>query len=302
MISDEVIEKYVKAGKIAKGAISFARDYVSSKKKVNLYVLAEEIEKFILRKGAKPAFPCNISVDNIAAHYTPLSNMDGMIDTTGIIKIDIGVHIDGYIADTAISISNSKRHRDILKLNKRILDEILRMMKPGVKTGTIGEYVESTAKARGYKPISNLSGHLIDKYSLHAGKHIPNVKQFISPTIKEGEVYAVEPFLTYREGAGSVEEAKDDIRIYSLVKIKKEKDPDLEKMRSYIFKNFSRLPFTPRWLYNEFGDNAVDYIHKLYIKKAIRGYPVLIERKGAPVSQFEHTVIILEKENIVISR
>ena len=300
MSVDSELQYYIRAGKIAREALQFASELVNMKKHISIYELCEKVEKFIIDSGGKPAFPCNISINNVAAHYTSISPDDGNLPDHGIVKIDVGVHIDGYIADTAISIPLSKEYSDIVEVNKEILDCIIEKFRPGVKLGEIGSLVSKMAKQHGYKTISNLTGHLISRYSLHAGKHVPNVPQIISPRIEIGEIYAIEPFLTFQNGSGRVIDLPD-IRIYSLIRIKKIKDENVEKIRKYIHENFDKLPFAPRWLYNKFGQNIIEKLEYMRQKGVLRGYPVLVEERGAYVSQFEHTVVVLKDETIVVT-
>lgn len=300
MLPEEEILMYKKVGKIARNTLNYAISLIKGKRKINMFSLAEKIEKFILENGCRPAFPCNIGINEIAAHYTPLYPEENVVLEHGIIKIDVGVHINGYIADTAISIPLSNEFKDITEFNKEILDIVIDKFRPGVKLGEIGGLVKKLAEKNGYKPISNLTGHLINRYQLHAGKHVPNVPQLISPRIETGEVYAIEPFLTFSEGDGKVTEV-NDTRIYSLIRIKKIKEKGLETIRKYIFNSYNKLPFTPRWLVNVFGKEVISYIHEMEKKKFVRGYPILVEGKGAYVSQFEHTVIVLQNETLVIT-
>lgn len=90
-------EKIMKAGKIASETREYARTII--KKGYLLLEIAEKIESKIIELGAKPAFPVNLSINEIAAHYTP--SYDDEKTAQGLIKIDLGVHIDGWIADTA---------------------------------------------------------------------------------------------------------------------------------------------------------------------------------------------------------
>jgi len=297
MLSDTVIEKYILAGKIASQTLRKVYDYVSPKKYIDLLSLAEFAEENIIKSGGKPAFPCNVGYNNLAAHYTPIRKEVIKFDE-GLLKVDVGVHIDGYIADTAITIARGYEYQEIAELNKRVLEDVLHMIKPGKKLGELGGYIEKKVSEYGYQVIRNLSGHLVDRYNLHAGKNFPNVKEYFTKSIKAGEVYAIEPFITFNSGAGSVIAGKI-ITIYSLAKIKKIKDKKLDKIKKLILSRYGRLPFTYRWIKDEVQEDLINALYKLGI---LKGYPILIEAKGAPVSQFEHTVIIQDEEVIVTTK
>ena len=295
MLKDEIIEKYLEAGKIARQTLNFIYNEISSKLYIDVLEVAEKAENYIIRNGGKPAFPCNIGFNAVAAHYTPLTK-EVIEFREGLLKIDVGVHIDGYIADTAITIARGREFHEIARINKTILEDVISMITPGKKLGELGGFVENRVTKLGYKVIRNLSGHLIDRYNLHAGKNFPNVREFFSQSIKEGEVYAIEPFITFSYGSGEVYGGRI-ITIYSLSKSKKLKDKELDKFKKHILNNYGPLPFTPRWL--EKKDDLLEIINQLHKRGVLRGYPVLIESKGAPVSQFEHTVIVTESGALI---
>ena len=297
-LTENIIQNYLEAGEIASNALKYAYELVKPKKRLNLYELCESVEGFIKNKGAAWAFPCNVSLNEIAAHYSPLYPDDEIVFDKGLLKVDTGAMINGYIADTAITISRGYEYEKMAIANREIHLEALRLLKPGVSLGSIGEYIESRAKMLGYKPISNLSGHLLRQYILHAGKSVPNVKQFLTPKIEAWEVYAVEPFFTFGDKSGEVVNM-DTIQIYSLSKMKRIKDKVLNSIKEYIYNNFRFLPFSPRWLYKQFGDDTLSLIDKLYKMRYLHGYPTLVERTGGYISQFEHTVIVTEDTPII---
>jgi len=301
-MDEEIIDKYRKAGKIARKALAEAREYISVKKKLNLFELCEYIEKMIRREGGIPAFPCNSSYNEVAAHYSPIE--DDIIEfRKGILKIDVGAMVDGYIADTAISIAKGYEYEKMCKVNEEILKTVLDLIRPGVRLGKIGEYVEDMAKIDGYRPISNLSGHMIKRYDLHAGKNVPNIKEILSPKVENDEVYAVEPFLTSMRNKGSVRSG-DLKTIYSLKKVRRiKKDKSLDDLKNLIFNERRSLPFSPRWYYNIYGkEKTLQYIGHLYSLGYLHVYPILIEETNGIVSQFEHTVIVLDSGNIITTR
>ncbi len=299
-LNDDILDKYLTAGRIAKDALKHGVDFLSSKRKINLFELCEEIEGYIKSKGASLAFPCNLSFNEVAAHYSPINPDDELVFDTGLLKIDVGAMIDGYIADTAVTVARGYEYEKLAMVNKEILNEILEMFKPGVSLGSIGKYVENRAKESGYKPISNLSGHLVDNYTLHGGKNVPNVSQLFSPKIEKWEVYAIEPFLTFGEASGEVVNT-NIIQIFSLTKMKKIKDKVLNRVKENIYKSFHFLPFSPRWLLDQYKEEAYTLVEQLFKMRYLRGYPALAEKTRKFVSQFEHTVIVTDGDPIIIT-
>ncbi|MEM3593583.1 MAG: type II methionyl aminopeptidase [Candidatus Jordarchaeaceae archaeon] len=281
MLEANVLEAYRTAGSIAAKIREEAKKIISEG--APLIKICETLEKKIIKEGGRLAFPLNISINDIAAHYTSPPNDKSKIPPGALVKVDIGVHIDGFIADTALSISLGKSGVELVKASESALENILKIVKHGVKSNQIGETIEKTIKEFGFKPISNLTGHLLDRYNLHAGKSIPNIKTLTGFTLKEGEVYAIEPFAT--TGIGIVEDSKY-FYIYRMPD-QKTSTPFL----SYIAHEFKTLPFAARWLVSRFP-KAQELIKRFAVNGAIQTYPVLVEKGRGIVSQAEHTLIV----------
>ena len=219
------LSEYVKAGKIA----AKVRENVKKLDLVgkNYLEICEYVEKSIIDNGGHVAFPCNICVNDIAAHNTAMINDTNLVHEGDIIKLDIGVHLNGYIADTAITISYNPNYDNLIQATEATLLKAISSVKENFETGQIGNIIELEAKKRGYTPISNLSGHSIEQYKIHAGQSIPNVYSPGSSYIKKNEIYAIEPFFTTLEGSGFVKSVNTE-NIFSLVTLKKTKDKDLD--------------------------------------------------------------------------
>lgn len=274
---------YLQLGKTLAEALKQVYDKVYIGMKIT--ELCDLVENYIKRHGYGLAFPCNVSVNDIAAHDTADLNDKRIIKEGSVVKIDAGAHLDGYIVDAAVTISFNPKYSQLVRAAYTALRDAVNMMRPGVKIGDIGGIIEKTIKSFGYKPIRNLSGHLLSRYVLHAGKSIPNVKVILDSKIKEGEVYAIEPFAT--DGIGEVRETSYE-RIYSLkAKPKKFKHRLLER----IWHERRSLPFALRWYFKRHPD-APKALKELVKRGIAFSYPVLVERGGGIVSQFEYTVLI----------
>jgi methionyl aminopeptidase len=259
---------------------------------MNVLELCEKIEKTIIELGGKPAFPCNIGINEITAHYTSPINDPLKLPENSIIKIDIGVHVDGYIADTAITVCFNQELLSLKMAVEESLEKAIKNLRPGVRNSDIGSIIQRTINDYGYKPIQNLTGHSIERYALHAGKSIPNIFTFTSSKIKVGEVYAIEPFATLINGAGRVIDLKEAY-IFKYIKEKGIKSQAGKRLINYIKENFKTLPFTKRWLKKEFFDEKFnECFNELLFSRSIMAYPVLIEANKMPVAQAEHTVIV----------
>lgn len=286
--------KWLWVGKIAKKTLARAIDLVHEGMPV--LELAEKLEDYI-RNYAAPAFPVNISINYVAAHYSPGINDSSVIPAKSIIKVDVGVHKEGYIADAAISIALTSEHEDLLKASFEALINAEKTLKAGVKTGFIGAVIEETILSYGFKPIRNLTGHKISRFNLHAGKSIPNTKTIFSSKVEKDEVYAVEPFAT--DGAGYVVELSEGY-IYRLTSARRTGDKQVDRYLRDMWRRFKTLPFSERWVAHSIGEKKAKILLSMLLKKKIvTVYPILVEKKRGLVSQFEDTVIVTEKNALI---
>lgn len=296
-LGEEEFERYREAGRIAKRAKEEAEKLVSSGRSV--LETAVKIEEIIRSLGGEPAFPVNISIGSVAAHYTPTYRDKNVFPERGLVKVDLGVHIDGYIVDTAITIDLSGEYRTIVDAAREALERALARVSPGVSFKDIGRIVEETAKKYMLKPVRNLSGHRIDRYKIHAGESIPNYPESLVPwRFREGGVYAIEPFIT--SGAGLVSEERL-VTIYSVKKAKARSSGEEARILREAVARFKGLPFCSRWL-SDLGGNVDSILEALRSKGALHPYPVLVEVSGAQVAQFEETVAIYGGSVYVLTR
>jgi methionyl aminopeptidase len=279
-------ENYVKAGKIAAEVVKYAKSII--KPGVSLLEIADKIDAKIIELKAKPAFPVNLSINEIAAHDTPAFN-----DTrkaSGLLKVDIGVQIEGCIADTAFSVDleNNEENKKLIMTAEKALLEACKTIKEGATTREIGAAIEKTIKSQGFTPINNLSGHSIEPYNLHSGVTIPNHDNSQDKEIESG-VYAIEPFAT--TGLGSVR----DGRLSGIYRIERDgavRDNSAREVLAFIYEEYQTLPFCSRWIYKKFGARGLLALKRIEEAKILHHYPQLIEVSGKKVSQAEHTVIL----------
>lgn len=288
---EDKFEKYRKAGEAAKAVREIARKIVQPG--IPIIDICEKIESELLNRGVGLSFPCNVSINNIAAHYTSPPDDKTLINEKDVVKIDFGTHFDGYIADTAFTVSFNPEHDKLIEASEKAFEVAIEMVKPGVESRLIGEKIEETIKGYGFRPIKDLSGHLLDQYILHSSKIIPNISIPHGTKIEEGEVYALETFAT--TGSGSVTEAPYAY-IYSLMPLRAPlRFKGSRQVLSLVQKEFKTLPFAERWLAKKVSKAGRKLaIKELTEKGLFRAYNVLSDRKGSLVSQAEHTLIVLE--------
>jgi methionyl aminopeptidase len=288
----EELAKFRLSGKILRETREEMRSYVHEN--MPILEVCEKAEGLIRAKGGKPAFPVNVSIDEVAAHYTAVPGDTKIIPAGSIAKIDIGVQIDGYVTDTAFTAPFNPEGRAMTQTAELALKTAIENIHGNIQLGDIGALVEKTIKNRGYRPISNLTGHSVGRYLIHAGTSIPSVSGFNPHKLEVGGVYAVEPFVTTPDAAGRVDD-NPQFTIYRYLKAKSLKTDPAKKLAKYIEANFHTLPFAERWTIGVLPKEQHKAAFKeLLSSKSIMSYPVFVEVSGKPVAQAEHTLLITE--------
>lgn len=288
----------VRSGEIASKVLKEISQMIEPKAKI--IRICATAEKKIREYGGIPAFPCNVSINHIAAHSTSPKGDRSEVPEFGLVKLDIGVHIDGYITDTALTVDIDGTLEGFTASTEDALEEAIDMIQPGVSLGEVGAKIEKVIKAYGLRPISNLTGHNIKRYQLHGGKQVPNTKTRGAAKVEVGDYYAIEPFAT--SGIGTVVDS-EYIYIFANTGLDTQLTGTTEKLRVYLREKYGPLPFASRWIGSSGKDvDIVDEIRALIRGKAIRGFPLQIEKKNRPVSQAEHTIFVSEEGPVILTK
>ena len=296
-MNPEEIKKWKTAGKLARDALHFGRDLIEAEK--SMLNVTEEIELFVKKNGGELAFPTNLAVNNVGAHWTPSSKSSEIFCKGDVVKLDVGVHIDGYIGDNALTLEiGSTNYTKMIEASREALNAAINVTVAGVNVGIIGHAVQDTIEKYGYRPIANLTGHRIKRYNLHSGVSIPSVRERGGPTLNNGDIVAIEPFVT--DGAGRVG-GKRNSNIYHLRQIRKVRDEKATELMKEIQDRYKGLPFAERWLH-EFQDDATKSLQKLMRAGIVSYYPVLDELGNGIVAQSEHTLLVTNNGNEVLTK
>lgn len=303
-----MIESYIKSGKIA----SKIRDEASKMIKDGTLVidLVNYVESEILKSGAEIAFPCNVSINEIAAHYTSPAEDETKFKAGDMVKLDLGAMIDGYIADTAITViadgniddnytqDEINLHDEILEASAAGLEAAIATARAGIEVSKIGAAVHEAISEYKLNPIFNLTGHSLEQNNLHAGISIPNYDNNDHYILEEGQAVAIEPFAT--NGEGIVNDMPGQY-IFSYMANKPFRMKTTQRVLKYIQNNHRYVPFSGRWITDEFGERKGNIgLKQLSEAMAIYPYAPLREKKGCFVSQKEHTLIV-EKEGCTVT-
>jgi len=286
LLDDHALDCIRKAGRLSGEARELGRSLVGDG--VKLRDVADQMELHIIEHGGRLAFPVNISLNDTAAHFTPNSADDIAFRSGDLVKLDVGAHVDGFIGDTATTVEVSTRNwQPLIQSSVRALEMALEMAKEGTSVGTIGGTIERSIKEAGFRPVSNLSGHEMKRYNLHAGLSVPNIDDGTLTRVQGNMLLAIEPFAT--NGHGQVANGRSG-NIYRVLRDRPLKDPEAQKFFTRVKEEFTTLPFCERWC-ERLEPMAAQHLRTLLRHGVISTYPILIETQHGMVSQAEHTVL-----------
>lgn len=289
---EENFDEWKKAGRIAHVALMHGKKLAVPG--IKLIELADAIEDKIFELGGKPGFPVNLSLNSIAAHYTPTLNDATTYAEGDVIKIDVGVQFNGAVGDNALTVGP---HKELIHASRDALDAATKLLAPGLQIREIGKAIQETIESHGFTPITNLSGHGIARYIIHSAPTIPNYDNGNKQELKEGMTIAIEPFATTGVGL-TVEGAPSNI--YRFVAKKPVRDMQARKILQFIEENFKTLPFAKRWVERKFPSSNVAF-SSLVKAGALYSYAQLPEKSGGLVSQAENSFLIGEKLTVLTS-
>jgi methionyl aminopeptidase len=293
-MDEEIAEKYRHAGRVAAEVREFGKGLI--KDGVRFVTVAEAIEKRIKDQGCGIAFPVNLSRNDIAAHYSPRHDDVSIFHNGDLIKVDVGVHVDGYIADTASTIEvGTTAHSKLIEASETALKNAIAKVREHAPLSVVGKTIEETIQSYGYKSVDNLTGHSMTRFALHAGTSVPNVtdESFRTMILHPGDVVAIEPFAT--DGAGHVISG-DGSNIYlyqDTMRGRLLRDQSTRVALQKIKGSFTSLPFAQRWCMKTIP-NADTMLKKLSFSGSLKHFPQLRDKNKGMVTQAEHTVIITD--------
>ncbi|NHI82992.1 MAG: type II methionyl aminopeptidase [Candidatus Thorarchaeota archaeon] len=284
-------DKWRKAGVAAKEALDIARSMV--KPGTKLLDIVETVEKYISENATGMSFPCNIAINNIAAHYTSPLDDETVIQEGDLVTVDCGAHVDGCISDSAFTIALNPEHAKLVKASEDATRIAMEMIRPGAKLNTIGALIEDTIKSAGFEPIKQLTGHQLKEYELHAEKQVPCVSGKSEVLVEENEIYAIETFAS--TGSGNVSDLPDPL-IFQMLPIRVPvRFKGTKQFLSIARRDYKEFPFAKRWMAEQLRRADLELaIRELQKNGALIAHHILAEEEGQFVSQAEHTVIVTE--------
>ncbi|EXJ80047.1 methionyl aminopeptidase [Capronia epimyces CBS 606.96] len=320
---NDFIQNYRKAAEVHRQARRWVQESV--KPGQTLLDIAEGIEHSVRallgHAGLGPGdslkagmgFPTGLSLNHQVAHYTPNPGQkDVVLQHQDVMKVDFGVHINGWIVDSAFTMAFDPTYDNLLAAVKDATNTGVKTAGIDVRVCDVSAAIQETMESyeveiRGktfpIKPVRNLSAHDIKRYHIHGGKSIPFVKNSDQTKMEEGEVFAIETFGT--TGRGYI---RDDAGIYGYGLIQ---DTPLavplplasaRRLHKTIRENFSTLVFCRRYLDRLGLERYLAGMNCLISNGIVESYQPLADIKGSYSAQFEHTLLLRETHKEVLSR
>jgi methionyl aminopeptidase len=183
--------------------------------------LDEAAERFIRSEGAEPAFkgyrgyPGSIcaSPNSMIVHGIPGSYELGRGD---ILSVDVGVVLDGWVADAAITVpvgNVTPVAARLLSSTKAALFDAVERCRPGGRLGDVSNAVQERVEGDGFSVVRALVGHGVGR-DMHEDPQIPNYgDQGTGPELVPGMVLAIEPMVN--AGTHGIRMGSDDWAVYS---------------------------------------------------------------------------------------
>ena len=293
-VSDDLLPFYQEAGRIAAQALKHGATLI--RPDVRVVEVLDAIEEHIRALGGVPAFPAQVSINVVAAHYCPEDGDETIFTAEDVVKLDVGVHVHGCVGDNAVTVDLSGKHADLVRAAREARDEAIKLVRPGVTPHMLGARIQEVITGYGFAPVKNLSGHGLGLFKIHTRPSIPNYANNDHTPLEEGMVIAIEPFAT--SGIGMITTGGNPTIFAQASKGRPRGQAARELLA--VIEEYHGLPFTTRWLTRKVGEGKAKLgLRELRQLGMLVEYPPLPERSGGLVSQSEHTVLVKEKPVIL---
>ena len=293
------LDKLRQSGRISATALAHGRKMIVPGARIE--DIQRAVEAKIRELGGAPAFPAQVSRNHIAAHYCSPPGDPTTVQAGDIVKLDCGTHVDGYVTDNATTVDLRDGDGSLLcTASRTALENAIAVMGPGVSLTEVGRQVETTIESLGFKPVRNLCGHGVARYTIHCAPSVPNYADTKAAKLRPNMTIACEPFASDGRGFIDVDGIAEVFMLKRDVRPKDNLPAAVEKAMA----SSDGLPFArrdlERWLGSmRAGEDALKVLRK---KDLVDDYPPLCERPGVRIAQFEHTIFISESGAEVITR
>jgi len=306
-----VLNKYVLAGQMAQEVLMTLTQAIENGC-MDVVALCTQGDALILEKthsmfkkgemARGVAFPTCISKNELAGHFSPLeAGPESTLQAGDLIKIDLGVHMDGFAALAATTFqvgggSIDGRKADVLAAAWTASQCAIRMMKPGTTNESITEMFGAVASDFGCECLEGVLSHELRQFVIDGEKTIlakPSPEQQVEMfELEPNKVYAIDCVMSTGEGK-AIRRDTHNTTIYKRV-VENQYQLKSKHSRSFLRQVNADYPAYPFNLRN-FNDNMTTA--KFGLKECLNhellsDYPVLHEKEGQFIAQFKFTCIV----------
>jgi methionyl aminopeptidase len=297
-VTPQILECLREAGRIAGDVRRLGAKQVV--RGARLRDVCETVEAEIERRGGGIAFPVQSSRNEIAAHYCPAPDDETLYADGDLAKLDIGVHVDGWVVDTAVTVNVGDRpeNRPFIQAAESALAAAIEAAHAGVRVREISAAIERTLEAHRLRPMRNLCGHGVGRFIVHSPPPIPNSPEPTDVVLAVDAVVAIEPFATDGHGLVAERGVAEVFRVDPERLDAKGVDPKIAQWLAA----FRGLPFARRQLRGFSSEMIEGALQALRQRGQLTSYPPLVERSGRKVAQAEHTLYLGPNGTEVLTR
>jgi len=262
--------------------------------------VCQAADEAIQKRGARPAFPTQSSRNEIAAHYCPSPTDETLYLDGDLAKLDLGVHVDGYVVDTALTVNvgDHPAGRRLVETVRLALEAAIAAARSGVEIRKLSAAIESTIRGVGLKPMRNLCGHGVGRWRVHCPPAVPNIAEPSHDRLEAGMTIAIEPFAT---AGGGIAEERGTPEVFRFDPESPD-PPRADKDVMAAIRAFRGLPFARRQLAGLDGARIEGALLELRASRALFAYAPLAEASGRTVAQAEHTIYVGDNGATVLTR
>ena len=249
------------------------------------------------------AFPTCVSVNNVVGHFSPLAEDTTVLQAGDVVKIALGAHVDGYIAQVAHTLvvreagddkPATGRAANVVSAAHNAAEAAIRLLKAGNTNQQITEAISKVASAFHCAPIEGVLSHSIKRFTLDGDKVIMNQLDADNTveevTFESGEAYTIDIMMSTGSGATREGEQRTTVYVRNADAAYGLKLKASRFLYSEITRRFPALPFSLRALDEDRrGRLGIVEVAK---NDLARGFPVLVEKPGELVAHVQFTAII----------
>jgi methionyl aminopeptidase len=287
-LSKEAQSALREAGRIASAARKAGASLIVAGARVRNVCMA--VEDDIRRRGGALAFPAQCSRNEVAAHDCPSPDDDRVFGEGDLAKLDLGVHIDGWVVDTAVTVNVGDRPENLPLVDgaRAALEAAIAQAGPGVAITRLSEAIAATLRTYKVKPIRNLCGHHVGRWTVHAPPPVPNVPDGAADRLVIGAVLAIEPFAT---DGGGVAAERGNAEVFRVAPGQEDGVP-VDPGLAQCLRDLRGLPFSRRDLSAFPRPLVEESLTFLAACGRLSAYPPLVETTGGRVAQAEHSLLV----------